>query len=104
MVTASGSGRQPRQEDGRQLLRRALIPPLTIALTLVTAGALLLTAAAIVPPPLPRGGTSAPMPPPGGDTMGAGSRLTPLVQVPSVLLPPGPIMTGLARLTYAPGA
>ena len=80
---------------------RALIPPLTIALALIMAGTLLVTAAAIVPPPIPCGSASAPSPATVSD---AHLAQTTLVHAPFVRLPPGSIVVGLARLTYAPGA
>ena len=83
---------------------RALIPPLTIALALVTAGALLLTAAAMAPPPL----TSRVAPPsPVASVSKAAlpaASVTALVQARHAELPLPPTVVTLARLTYAPGA
>lgn len=86
-----------------QLMVRALIPPLTIVLAVVTALALILTAAAITPPPLP----SEPVPPP--LTMPTPSAvttvaITPLAHSEEIEIPPAPVAIGLARLTYRPGA
>jgi quercetin dioxygenase-like cupin family protein len=79
------------------------MPPLTIFLSVVTALALILTAAAITPSPLPSENAlpalTAPMPP--AETTVS---TTPLAQSEQVAIPPAPIVIGLARLTYQPGA
>jgi quercetin dioxygenase-like cupin family protein len=82
---------------------RALIPPLTIVLAVVTALALILTAAAITPPPLPSEPAPPPltMPTPSAVTTVA---ITPLAHSEEIEIPPAPVAIGLARLTYRPGA
>jgi hypothetical protein len=90
---------------------RALIPPLTIALALVTAGTLLMTAAAIVPPPLTVAITAPGLahdaiPSPraaSADAALVGTNTSTLVQTARAILPPAPTVVDLARLTYAPG-
>jgi hypothetical protein len=91
-----------RPMEPRHPFVRALLPPLTIALAVVSASALLLTAAAIVPPPL----TGAAMPPTPRATMTGTPRLdaelTALVRTVNIELPPAPAVVDLARLSYAP--
>jgi hypothetical protein len=92
---------------------RALIPPLTVALALVTAVALLLTAVTIVPPPLNEAAASLPLPStaasPSSPTAAADISLPRantalLIRSARAVLPPPPMVLDLARLTYAPGS
>ena len=92
-------------------MHRALIPPLTVALALVTAATLLLTAAAIVPPPLVDAIPSPASPTattatssPATDAAPRAMDTNTLVASPGAVLPPPPVVVDLARLTYAPGS
>jgi hypothetical protein len=88
----------------RRPMFRALIPPLTIALALVTAGALLLTAAAMAPPPLTSRVASPSPVASASEAALPDASVTALVQAPHAELPLPPTVVALARLTYAPGA
>jgi hypothetical protein len=81
---------------------RALIPPLTISLTLVTALALILTAAAIVPAPL-TAAVAPPAPPLPSAAATPEVGVIRLIDSALIALPPAPMAIGLARLIYQPG-
>jgi hypothetical protein len=81
-------------------LVRILLPPLSIALALVTAGTLLLLAAAITPPPL-SGAISSPPPVTATVVPPDGIEVTALVPTVDTALPTSPAVIDLARLTYA---
>ena len=92
-------------------MHRALIPPLTIALALLTAGTLLVTAVAIVPPPLVDAVPSPASPTAATATSSPATDAVPLAMDTNTLvvssgatLPPPPVVVDLARLTYAPGS
>lgn len=111
-IPATGNGlRQGKRVGGRcqacgvatrRLLLGVLLPPLTIALATLTAGALLLTAALLVPPPLPV--ASELVPPVVTRAARSEATSTILGQSTRVTLPRTPAAVALARLTYAPGA
>jgi len=93
----------PRSSDlERQVTPRALIPPLTIFLTAVTALALVLTAAAITPPPTIDMVASPPHAAVSAAALPEAS--TSLARITELVLPPPPVVIDLARLLYAPGA
>src|SRR5262245_61267257 len=95
----------PQEGPGRTL--RALIPPLTVIIGLLTALALVLTAAAITPTPVP-----VPLASPSRATAVLAADGSPdavsltgtlLVHDEPVALPSEAAMLGLTRLTYQPG-
>jgi quercetin dioxygenase-like cupin family protein len=93
-----------RGQEERRPIVRALGPPLTIALALVTTVALLLIAAAINPPPLSGAVASPPARAAIADTLLLDAGIVTLARSASVKLPPAPAVVDLARLTYEPGA
>jgi hypothetical protein len=95
-----GTSRPTNVDAARGPMVRVLMPPLTIALSLLTAAALVLTAAAITPPPVP---AAVPAAARAADaaTPSAGSDSELLHRAP-LALPPTAGAFDLARLIYAP--
>jgi hypothetical protein len=96
-----GTSRLTNVDAARGPMVRALMPPLTIALSLLTAAALVLTAAAITPPPVP---AAVPAAARAADaaTPSAGSSDSELLHRAPLALPPTAGAFDLARLIYAP--
>jgi hypothetical protein len=92
---------QPLPEARNQPVR-TLLPPLTIALAVVTASTLLLLAAAITPPPLSEAISSPPPVPASSAVPTEGSAVTTLAQSVATALPDSPAVIDLARLTFPP--
>jgi hypothetical protein len=82
-------------------LVRTFVPPLSIALAVVTAGALLLLAAAIAPPPLSDAIASPPTAPASVEPPD-GIEVATLARTAHAALPAAPAVVDLARLIYAP--
>ena len=98
------AGASARSAGTCRPLARALLPPLTIALAVVTASTLLLIAAALAPPPL-TAAVASPPPMRASATPRADTTFTTLAQSAVLTLPQSPVaVVDLARLIYAPGA
>jgi hypothetical protein len=90
-------------QDQFSALLRLLVVPLTVIIMMTAAIALLVTAATMTPLPLPGAIVSAPRSSPSATTA-IDDGGTALIQRQRIALPPAPLVVGLARLTYRPGA